>query len=93
MKFGYKIKGNFNDQIPSTQQDPPSAPIKLTKRKILSKLAGIFDPIGAAAAVLVTPKIAMQRLWQLGLGWDEEVPSSEMAATVSRRGQPKQSKN
>ena len=49
-------------------------PVKLTKRRILSKLAGIFDPIGAGAAVLVKPKIALQELWQLGLGWDDEVP-------------------
>ena len=49
-------------------------PLKLTKRLILSKLAGVFDPIGAGAAVLVKPKIAMQELWQIGLGWDDEVP-------------------
>ena len=49
-------------------------PVKLIKRRILSKLAGIFDPIGAGLAVLVKPKIALQELWQLGLGWDDEVP-------------------
>ena len=43
-------------------------PIKVTKRLILSKLAGIFDPVGAGAAVLIKPKIAMQELW------DDEVP-------------------
>ncbi|KAL9964668.1 hypothetical protein ACROYT_G028343 [Oculina patagonica] len=37
-------------------------------------MAGIFDPIGAGAAVLIKPKIAMQELWQLGLSWDDEVP-------------------
>ena len=46
----------------------------MTKCQILSKLAGTFDPIGAGAAVLVKSKIAMQALWQLGLGWDDEVP-------------------
>jgi len=46
----------------------------LTKRPILSKLAGIVDPIGAGAAVLIRGKIAMQELWQLGLSWDEDVP-------------------
>ena len=49
-------------------------PVKLTKCLILSKLAGIFDPIGAGTTVLIKPKIAMQELWQLGLGWDDEVP-------------------
>ena len=46
----------------------------MTKRLILSKLTGIFDPIGAGVAVLVKSKIAMQELWQLSLGWDDEVP-------------------
>jgi hypothetical protein len=48
---------------------------KLTKRMILSKLSGIFDPIGGGVAVLIKSKIAMQELWQLGLGWDDDVPS------------------
>ena len=37
--------------------------LKMTKRLILSKLAGVFDPMGTGAAVLVKPKIAMQELW------------------------------
>ena len=49
-------------------------PVKLTKHVILSKLAGIFYPVGAGFAVLIKPKIAMQELWQLGLGWDDELP-------------------
>ena len=72
-KFSFKIKielARVNDQ--STV-----IPVKLTKRQILSKLTGIFDPIGAGAAVLIKPKIAMQQLWQIGLGWDEEVPPNE----------------
>ena len=72
-KFSFKIKiesASVNDQ--STV-----IPVKLMKRQILSKLAGIFDPIGAGAAVLIKPKIAMQQLWQIGLGWDEEVPPNE----------------
>ena len=48
--------------------------MKLTKRRIVSKVAGIFDPIGAGSAVLIKAKIAMQELWQLSLGWDDEVP-------------------
>ena len=47
----------------------------MTKRIILSKLAGIFYPIGAGAATLVKAKIGMQELWQHGLSWDEDIPS------------------
>ena len=36
--------------------------LKMTKRLLLNKLAGVFDPMGTGAAVLVKPKIAMQEL-------------------------------
>ena len=65
-KFSYKVK-----------VDPTFVEMKsksLTKRKILSQIASIFDPIGAGAPVLIKTKIAMQQLWQHGLNWDEEVP-------------------
>lgn len=65
--FSYKVK------IDATASEVK--PKGLTKRKILSYVAGIFDPIGAGAPVLVKAKIAMQELWQLGLDWDDEVPS------------------
>lgn len=47
----------------------------MTKRKILSKVARVFDPIGFAAAFLIRAKIGLQRLWQQGFEWDEELPS------------------
>ena len=57
---------------PMTPDDTPTP--NLTKRQVLSKLATLFDPIGAFTAVLVKAKIAMQELWQLGLNWDQELP-------------------
>ena len=47
---------------------------KLTKRTILSCIARIYDSIGIATAFIIKPKIGMQRLWQLGYGWHEELP-------------------
>ena len=47
---------------------------KLTKRSVLSYIARIYDPIGIAAALIIRAKIGMQRLWQVGLGWDEYLP-------------------
>ena len=72
--FTFTIKLELaKENLPSG--DPGTfIPLKLKKRLILSKLAGVFDPMGAGAAVLVKPKIAMQELWQIGLGWDDEVP-------------------
>ena len=72
-KFSFKI----SVESTSMKDNATAGPMKLTKRQILSKLAGIFDPIGAGPAVLIKPKIALQQLWQIGLSWDEEVPPNE----------------
>ena len=72
-KFSFKIR----IESESMKDNATADPMKLTKRQILSKLAGIFDPIGAGAAVLIKPKSALQQLWQIGLSWDEEVPPNE----------------
>ena len=45
----------------------------LTKRMILSKVARIYDPIGLASAFLIRAKVGIQHLWQLGIGWDQEL--------------------
>ena len=50
--------------------------ITLTERSVFSQIARIFDPVGFAAAFLVRTKIRMQRLWQQGLEWDQELPSA-----------------
>ena len=45
----------------------------LTKRMILSKVAPIYDPVGLASAFIIRAKIGIQHLWQLGIGWDQEL--------------------
>ena len=50
----------------------PPEEIKLTKRGILSQIARLFDPIGFT----VRAKIGIQRLWQRGLEWDQELPTT-----------------
>lgn len=52
----------------------PPKDMTFTKRAILSQIARIFDPVGFTAAFLVRAKIGMQRLWQQGLEWDQELP-------------------
>lgn len=64
-KFSFRIKITFAS-TPPPLNDPSFTPLKLMKRIILSKLAGVFDLIGAGAAVLVKSKIPIQDLWQLG---------------------------
>ncbi|XP_011858236.1 PREDICTED: uncharacterized protein LOC105555806, partial [Vollenhovia emeryi] len=45
-----------------------------TKRRILSRIATLFDPLGLLGPVIVKAKIILQSLWKYKLGWDEAVP-------------------
>ena len=45
-----------------------------TKRSIASDIARTFDVLGWLAPATVTMKILFQKLWELRLEWDEEVP-------------------
>ena len=53
---------------------------RLTKRRVLSIIATLFDPLGLVGAVVTTAKLFMQLLWTLPgkdgerLGWDEYIP-------------------
>jgi hypothetical protein len=57
----------------SVKLPPLSAPI--TKRKIISDVARLFDPLGWIAPCVIKAKIFIQRLWIAGTGWDEEPPT------------------
>ncbi|GFT60853.1 integrase catalytic domain-containing protein [Trichonephila clavipes] len=48
----------------------------LTKRKILSLVHKIFDPIGYTCPVTLIPKIMLQECWTLKVKWDSELPAS-----------------
>lgn len=50
------------------------SPKMLSKRTMLSSTFQIFDPLGLLAHVTIKPKILIQRLWSLNLGWDDPVP-------------------
>ena len=49
---------------------------KFTKRRILSCISQIFDPLGLIGPVMTNGKILMQNLWILRLQWDEIVPDT-----------------
>ena len=51
-----------------------SVPKMLTKRIILSKIAKIFDPLGLLGPIILYAKLIMQDIWEVKIGWDEEVP-------------------
>ncbi|GFT04418.1 uncharacterized protein TNCV_1929401 [Trichonephila clavipes] len=48
--------------------------IPITKRKILSAVHRIFDPIWFTCPVTIEPKILLQECWKLGVSWDTKLP-------------------
>ncbi|XP_048484735.1 uncharacterized protein LOC125490228 [Plutella xylostella] len=47
---------------------------KITKRYIMSNSFRIFDPMGLLSPTIIIPKMLIQKLWQLKLDFDDEVP-------------------
>jgi hypothetical protein len=48
---------------------------EITKRKILSISARIFDPIGFLSPTVLLLKIINQKLWEKEIGWDQAAPA------------------
>jgi hypothetical protein len=46
-----------------------------TKRGILAKLAGLYDPLGLSSPFTLRAKITLQRTCSRGLDWDEPLPA------------------
>lgn len=53
-----------------------------TKRRILSILCQIYDPLGLINPVIVSGKLFIQELWRLKQSWDEEVPNHVTQAWI-----------
>lgn len=51
----------------------PPQQIPITKRRVISDISRLFDPLGWAAPCVVTSKIFIQKLWLSGLEWDDEL--------------------
>lgn len=45
-----------------------------TKRRVLSRIAQIFDPNGYIGPVVIVAKILMQKIWSAKISWDALVP-------------------
>lgn len=59
--FQFAININFNFDI-------------LTKRRVLSSIAQVFDPLGLIGPIVTKSKLIMQHLWVLKIGWDQPIP-------------------
>ncbi|XP_042906732.2 uncharacterized protein [Parasteatoda tepidariorum] len=64
------------DSLTLDLKETSQASETLTKRKILSEVHKVFDPIGYTCPVTLRPKIMLQECWKLKCTWDAELPSS-----------------
>ncbi|XP_026738691.1 uncharacterized protein LOC113501692 [Trichoplusia ni] len=53
-----------------------------TKRSILSELGRVFDPLGFLSPITIQIKTYIQKLWILGIGWDQTPPDEVIDSTV-----------
>ena len=51
---------------------------QLTKRKILSVVAKMYDPLGLVSCVIVVGKLIMQKLWCLKFDWDAKITDTQI---------------
>eukprot|EP00057_Strongylocentrotus_purpuratus_P002646 XP_003724934.1 PREDICTED: uncharacterized protein LOC100891637 [Strongylocentrotus purpuratus] len=71
--FSYRVKIDMQEY----SEGKPEGEWSLSKRKILSQIALVFDPLGFVAAFLIRAKIGMQSLWEKGYDWDEMLPEAD----------------
>lgn len=64
-----KSKDEFEYTIKLPELNHP-----VTKRKVLSDISRLFDPLGWIAPSIIQGKIFIQKLWMAGLDWDQELP-------------------
>lgn len=70
---------NFGYNVQVTSYD------SLTKRKVLSEVAKLFDPLGFLAPVIISAKIFMQSLWAAGIDWDDTLPDDLAKSWINYR--------
>ena len=51
--------------------------VSFTRRGLLSKIMGIFDPLGLASPVTIKAKIGLSELGVRGLDWDTVIPEED----------------
>ncbi|XP_047541815.1 uncharacterized protein LOC125074530 [Vanessa atalanta] len=62
---------------------PQEEPV--TKRRIISDISRLFDPLGWLAPCIIAAKILIQKLWLAGIGWDEQVPTNLINEWITYR--------
>lgn len=75
-----------NDKLSFKLKPEEETETSWTKRKILSKISKLYDPIGFLGPVIIRGKIIIQELWRDKLDWDEElsIPIQEKWQTYNK---------
>ncbi|XP_062699648.1 uncharacterized protein LOC134284654, partial [Aedes albopictus] len=61
--------------------------ISTTKRKVLSDIGRLFDPLGFLGPIITAAKLVMQDIWRVGLNWDDELPEEIQQKWIQFRRQ------
>lgn len=51
-------------------------PSSLSRRRLLSLVSSVFDPLGIFSPVTIRGKLLMREAWKIKVGWDEILPNS-----------------
>ncbi|XP_052741090.1 uncharacterized protein LOC112045429 [Bicyclus anynana] len=65
----------------------------VTKRKVLSDVARLFDPFGWLAPIIIVAKVFLQKLWLSNSGWDDQLPPQLLDEWKTYRNQLKYLQN
>ena len=49
-----------------------------TKRRVLSVVSALFDPLGFLALFILPVKVLLQEFWRQNIDWDVEIPQREL---------------
>ncbi|CAG9132520.1 unnamed protein product [Plutella xylostella] len=60
---------SFNWNLPAEEENI------YTKRKLLSYISKLYDPLGWISPTTVLAKLIFQKLWTLGMAWDDTLPT------------------
>ncbi|UYV76985.1 hypothetical protein LAZ67_14002708, partial [Cordylochernes scorpioides] len=66
---------NMEDMLKCNVTRPFQVPNSLTKRTVLSCIQRFFDPLVFLSPVLISPKVLLQKTWNLKLEWDAQLPT------------------
>ena len=80
LHFGVRRRGRVDDKVPRFKANGTLAEMEkfvpeLSRRKIASKIASIFDLLGKLSPIIAGLKADLREVVKLTVGWDDHVPA------------------